>query len=103
MQKMHVTHPNDSMLAEVPENDAEPLIDDLEENITWFEVDPLNSGNVQMYNEQNLGGIGEEDSPDDPETDGDPIAFATCSVLTFLTHRADYRRNSGIKDPQDKN
>ena len=64
MQKMHVTHPNDSMLTEVPKNDKEPLVDDLEENIAWFEVD---GDDVRIFREQNLGGIGEEDVPDDAE------------------------------------
>jgi len=68
MQKMHVTHLNDSMLVEVPKIDEEPLIDDLEENIAWFEVD---GDDVQIFREQNLGGIGEEDAPDDADADGE--------------------------------
>jgi hypothetical protein len=71
MQKMHVTHPNDSMLTEVPKTDEEPLIDDLEKNIAWFEVD---SDNVQIFREQNLGGIGEEDVLEDAE-DGEVQDF----------------------------
>lgn len=78
MQKMHVTHPNDSMLTEVPEDTSDPLIDDLEENITWFKVDASNGNSVQIYNEQNLGGIGEEDSPDDPEDGGLLNFFHVC-------------------------
>jgi hypothetical protein len=68
MQKMHVTHPNDSMLVEVPATDEEPLIDDLEEDITWFKVD---SEDVQIFKEQNPGGIREEDKPDEVHMDGE--------------------------------
>lgn len=45
-------------ISEFPEEE----VDDLEENIEWFEV---HEEDVQMYNEHNPGGIGTDDIPSD--------------------------------------
>jgi hypothetical protein len=57
MQRIHVSHPNDAMLEEISQED----VDDLEENVEWFETEGLDEEHVIMYNEHNPGGIGTED------------------------------------------
>jgi hypothetical protein len=61
MQRLRVSHPNNSMLEDISEFPEEE-VDDLEENIEWFEV---HEEDVQMYNEHNPGGIGTDDIPSD--------------------------------------
>ena len=57
MQRIHVSHLNDAMLEEISQED----VDDLEENVEWFETEGLDEEHVIMYNEHNPGGIGTED------------------------------------------
>jgi hypothetical protein len=57
MQRLQVSHPNNSMLEEISESQEEE-VDELEENIEWFEVEGDHTEDVQMYNEHNTGGIG---------------------------------------------
>ena len=45
--------------SEFPEEE----VDDLEENIEWFEVEGDREEDVRMYNEHNPGGIGTDDIP----------------------------------------
>jgi hypothetical protein len=60
MQRLQVSHPNNSMLEDISESPAaEP--DDLEENIEWFKVEGNDDDDIQIYNEHNPGGIGTED------------------------------------------
>ena len=61
MQRLQVSHPNNSMLEEIHKSPEEA--DDLEENIEWFEVEGDREEDVQMYNEHNPGGIGTDDIP----------------------------------------
>ena len=64
MQRLQVSHPNNSMLEDISESPAaEP--DDLEENIEWFEVEGNDDDDVRIYNEHNPGGIGTEDVVED--------------------------------------
>jgi hypothetical protein len=63
MQRMRVSHPNDSMLSEDSISDNHDVTDDLEGNIEWFEGETADD--LRMFNEANPGGIGEED-----ETEG---------------------------------
>jgi hypothetical protein len=59
MQRLWVSHPNNSMLKDIskfPEEEG----DDLEENIEWFKVEGDHEG-VQMYSKHNPGGIGTVD------------------------------------------
>ena len=64
MQRLRVSHPNNSMLEDISEFPEEE-VDDLEENIEWFEVEGDHEEDVQMYNEHNPGGIGTDDIPSD--------------------------------------
>lgn len=71
MQRMRVSHPNDSMLAENGTSDNHDATDDLEGNPEWFELDGETAEDVRMFNEANPGGIGEEDAPEADETTGE--------------------------------
>jgi hypothetical protein len=64
MQRLRVSHPNNSMLEDTSEFPEEE-VDDLEENIEWFEVEGDREEDVRMYNEHNPGGIGTDDIPSD--------------------------------------
>jgi hypothetical protein len=65
MQHICVSHPVDSMLCNIPEGEGSDsdatLMNELEENITWFESHGEEPENVQIYNEHNKGFIREED------------------------------------------
>jgi hypothetical protein len=64
MQRLRVSHPNNSMLEDTSEFPEEE-VDDLEEDIEWFEVEGDREEDVRMYNEHNPGGIGTDDIPSD--------------------------------------
>ena len=64
MQRLQVSHPNNSMLEDTSEFPEEE-VDDLEKNIEWFEVEGDHEEDVWMYNERNPGGIGTDDIPSD--------------------------------------
>jgi hypothetical protein len=64
MQRMRVSHPNDSMLSENPISNNHDATDDLEGNLKWFELEGETTEDVRMFNEANPGGIGEEDVPE---------------------------------------
>ena len=64
MQRMRVSHPNDSMLSETVISDNHDAMDDLEGNPEWFELEGESAEDVRMFNEANPGGIGEEDQLD---------------------------------------
>jgi hypothetical protein len=68
MQRMHVSHPNDSMLSETAISDNHDTVDDLEGNLEWFELEGETAEDVRMFNEANPGGIGEEDAPEGQAT-----------------------------------
>jgi hypothetical protein len=59
------------MLSEIPEQDESDsditLVDELDDNITWFELDGDQVEHVQIYHELNDGCIGEDDSPEEGE------------------------------------
>jgi len=67
MQRMRVSHPNDSMLSEEAISDNHDATDDLEGNLEWFELEGGTEEDVRMYNEANPGGIGEEGAPEASE------------------------------------
>ena len=60
-----VSHPVDSMLSNIPEGEGSDsdatLVNELDENIIWFESHGEEPENVQIYNEYNDGCIGGED------------------------------------------
>jgi hypothetical protein len=64
MQRMRVSHPNDSMLSDNGTSDNHDITDDLEGNLEWFELEGETTDDVRMFNEANPGGIGEEDVPE---------------------------------------
>ena len=70
MQRMRVTHPNDSMLSDSTISDNRDTTDDLEGNLEWFELEGETAEDVRMFNEANPGGIGEEDVPEADEALG---------------------------------
>src|SRR5882762_7901735 len=71
MQRIHVSHPADLMLSDVPEaeeHDSDAtVVNELEENITWFKSHGEDAENVQIYNEHNPGCIGEDEPHGDDE------------------------------------
>lgn len=71
MQRMHVSHPNDSMLSENAASDNHDAMDDLEGNIEWFELEGETADDVRMYNELNPGGVGEDDDTGMDSTNGE--------------------------------
>jgi len=76
MQRIHVSHPNDAMLEEISEED----VDDLEENVEWFEAEGTDEEHVRIYNEHNPGGIGMEDV----DGEGPPESRLSHPVLASL-------------------
>jgi len=70
MQRMRVSHPNDSMLSDNGTSDNHDVTDDLEGNLEWFELEGGTAEDVRMFNEANPGGIGEEDVPKADEVAG---------------------------------
>jgi hypothetical protein len=64
MQRMRVSHPNDSMLSDNTTSDNRDATDDLEGNTEWFELEGKTADDVRMFNEANPGGIGEDDAPE---------------------------------------
>jgi len=71
LQRIHVSHPADLMLSDVPEaeeHDSDAtVVNELEENITWFKSHGEDAENVQIYNEHNPGCIGEDEPHGDDE------------------------------------
>jgi hypothetical protein len=76
MQRMRVSHPNDSLLAEPAISDNHDATDDLEGNPEWFELEGESAEDVLMFNEANPGGIGEED----PLIE-EAVGMYLCSIL----------------------
>lgn len=72
MQQNRVSHLTDSMLSEVPEQESDldtTLVNELKENVTWFNVYGDEAENIEMYWKHKDGCIGEEDSPENNEGD----------------------------------
>jgi len=79
LQRIRVSHPADSMLNDVPEakeydSDA-TMVNELEENITWFESHGEDAENVRIYDEHNPGCIGEDEphGEDEDTATGDNV------------------------------
>ena len=82
MQRMHVSHPNDSMLSDNTTSDNNDATDDLEGNLEWFELEGETPEDVCMFNEANPGGIGEEDVPEADQVAGIFLVVAARFRLT---------------------
>jgi hypothetical protein len=86
MQRMRVSHPNDSMLSENPISDNHDATDDLEGNLEWFELEGETTKDVRMFNEANPGGIGEEDVPEGQGVfANESSAFSNRIFISFLS------------------
>lgn len=68
------------MLSDVPEHDESDsdttLVNELEEDVTWFEVDGDKVDNIQIYHEDKEGCIGEEDGHQEERRDEEPAEQA---------------------------
>ena len=68
MQRNRVSHSTDSMLSNIPEREESDsdtvLVDEVDDDSTWFELDGDQVENVQIYHEHNEGCIGEDDGPE---------------------------------------
>ena len=68
MQHNWVSHSMDSMLSNIPEQEESDsdtvLVDELDDDLTWFKLDGDQVENVQIYHEHNERYIGEDDGPE---------------------------------------
>jgi len=68
MQHNWVSHSMDSMLSNIPEQEESDsdtvLVDELDDDLTWFKLDGDQVENVQIYHEHNERCIGEDDGPE---------------------------------------
>ena len=68
MQCNCVSHSTDSMLSNIPEREEldsdTVLVDEVDDDSTWFELERDQVENIQIYHEHNEGCIGEDDSPE---------------------------------------
>ena len=77
MQRNRVSHSTDSMLSNIPEREESDsdtiLVDELDDDLTWFELNGDQVENVQIYHERNEGCIGEDDGP---EKEGEDVEMS---------------------------
>jgi hypothetical protein len=79
------------MLSDVPEQKGSDsnttLVNELEENVTWFNVYGDEVENVEMYHEHKDGCIGEEDGP---QKDEENVEMGECASSADIEMDSEY-------------